>query len=75
MPPRIRSPQQTRVASHFDPRPEALRTPDPKASEQLRCSLLSLNKPCALHELVPDTEKINHDHSYSLKSNTDTPVS
>ena len=61
MPPRIRSPQQTRVASHVDPCPEALRTPDPKSSEQLRCSLLSLNKPCAFqHVLVLDTEKINH---------------
>ena len=67
MPPKIRSSQQLRVVSQFDPRPETLRTHDPKVSERLRCSLLSLNKPCAfLHVLVPDAEKIKHDHSYSF---------
>ena len=66
VPPRKWSAQLTRVSSEFDPRPESLRTPNPNASEQLRCSLLALNKPCAfLHILVPDIEKVWHDHSYS----------
>ena len=66
MPPRKWSAQLTRVSSEFDPRPESLRTPNPNASEQLRCSLLALNKPCAfLHILVPDIKKVWHDHSYT----------
>ena len=68
MPPKIRSCQQTRIASQFDPRPEVFRKHDPKASEKLRCSLSLMNKPCAfLHILAPDVEKINHDHTYCLK--------
>ena len=56
----------------FDPHPESLRAPNPQASEQLRCSL---NKPCAfLHVLVPDAEKIEHDHSYCLKPSTFTDI-
>ena len=59
MPPKIRSSQQTRIDSQFDPRPEAFRKHDPKASEKLRCSLSLMNKPCAfLHILV---------HTYCLK--------
>ena len=62
------SPQLTRVPSAFDPRPKSLRTIDTKASEHLRCSLLALNKPCAfLHILVPDIDKVKHDHPYSLQ--------
>ena len=66
MPPRKWSAQLTRVRSEFDPRPESLRTPNPTATEQLRCSLLALNKPCAfLHILVPGVKKVLHDHSYT----------
>ena len=60
------SAQLTHVSSIFDPRPESFRTCNPHASEQLRCSLLALNKPCAfLHILVPYIKKVWHDHSYS----------
>ena len=66
VPPRKWSAQLTRVSSEFDTRPESFRTHNPNASEQLRCSLLALNKPCAfLHILVPDIKKVWHDHSYS----------
>ena len=66
-PPKVRS-LVTRVASECDPRPEHLRTDSSEACEQLRCSLLALNKPCAfLHILVPNTEKIEHDHNYALR--------
>ena len=76
MPPKKRSSQLTRVVSVFDPRPEHLRTLDPKVSEHLRCSLLSVNKSCAfLHILVPDVEKIHHDHSYSLDPSLWEPAS
>ena len=58
--------QATRVASEFDPCPEFLKASDPQPIEQLRCSLLSLNKPCVfLHILVPDIGKIAHDQSYA----------
>ena len=71
MPPKLRRVHPTRVASQFDPRPEDMRMLDSKASERLRCSLLGLNKPCAfLHVLVPDVEKIHHDHTYSSKPTT-----
>ena len=67
MPPKKKSSQLTRVASVFDPRPPSFRSHVPEASEQLRCSLMALNRPCAfLHILVPDVGVINHDHSYSL---------
>ena len=73
MPPSIRPLQQTRVASHFDPRPEGMRVLGPTASETLRCSLLGLNKPCGfLHVLVPDVVKIEHDHTYCSKRTTTT---
>ena len=66
-PPKKRS-QATRVTSEFDPRPEFLKASDPQPMEQLRCSLLSLNKPCAfLHILVPDIGKIAHDHNYAQR--------
>ena len=69
MPPKKWSAQLTRVASTFDPCPESTKSRDVNASERLRCSSLSLNKPCAfLHILVPDVEKVRHDHSYSLNS-------
>lgn len=71
MPTKLRQIHPTRVTSQFDPRPEDMRMLDPKASERLRCSLLGLNKPCAfLHVLVPDVEKIYHDHTYSAKPTT-----
>ena len=67
MPPKTWSSQLTREASVFDPRPPSLRLPDPRASERLRCGLMTLNQPCAfLHILVPDAQVINHDHCYSL---------
>ena len=67
VPPNKRSSQLTREASVFDPRPPSLRSLDPGASEQLRCSLMALNQPCAfLHILVPDVQVIQHDHCYSL---------
>ena len=67
MPPKKRSSQLTRVASVFDPRPQTLRSLDPGASEQLRCSLMALNQPCAfLYILVPDFKVIKDDHSYSF---------
>ena len=60
------SAQLTHVSSIFDPSPESFRTCNPHASEQLRCSLLALNKPCAfLHISVPYIKKVWHDHSYS----------
>ena len=67
MPSKKISSQLTQVASVFDPRPPSFRSHVPEASEQLRCSLMALNQPCAfLHVLVPDVGVINHDHSYSL---------
>ena len=67
MPPTKWSAQLTRVASVSDPCPESLRTPATHKLEQLRCSLLALNKPCAfLHILVPDVKTVQHDQSYSL---------
>ena len=64
----------TRVASEFDPRPKSMRVDDPKACEELRCRLLALNKPCAfLHILVPDTDKVFHDHNYAQRPCDTTP--
>ena len=54
-----------RTASTFDPRPPSVCDSNPERSEQLRCALLQLNKPCGfLHILVPDVSKIQHDHTY-----------
>ena len=53
----------------YDPRPLHLRQPDPQAVENLRCDLLSINKPCGLSNvLIPSVEKVLHDHTYSIQS-------
>ena len=73
MPPKIRSAQQSHTVSEFDPRPEALRTTDPTALENLRCRLLQLDKPCSFMQLlIPSVDKIEHDHSYYNNSDTST---
>ena len=53
----------------FDPHPESTwRLNDPKACEKLWCRLLALKKPCAfLHILVPNTDKIFHNHNYAQR--------
>jgi hypothetical protein len=57
------------IRTWFNLCPESLRTPNPNATEQLRCSLLALNQPCAfLHILVPDVKKVWHYHSRYLQS-------
>jgi hypothetical protein len=64
MPPKFHSSQDTRRVSQFDPRPEEYRRSDPKC-ESLRCQLLQLNTPCAFtHLLIPQVDKIFHDHTY-----------
>ena len=68
--PKIRSAQQSRTVSEFDPRPEAT---DPTALENLRCRLLQLDKPCSFTQLlIPSVDKIEHDHSYYNNSDTST---
>ena len=72
LPPKVRPLQQSRNASLFDPRPEDFKSKDPVALENLRCQLVQFDKPCALtHLLIPLFDKIDHDHSYCNKLETD----
>ena len=52
----------------FDPRPPHLRGIDTFSRiERLRCDLQDLQQPCGfLNIIIPSTEKVQHDHTYSI---------
>ena len=58
--------------AHYDPRPMSLRSPDMLRLEELRRTLLHLNHPCVLTQLLRAPVKVAlHDHNYA-KESTDT---
>ena len=61
----LKKENQLPVPSRYDPRPSSMRHPNTALIESMRVSLLAINSPCVLLQLlVPPVEVALHDHTY-----------